>query len=251
MQSAPAIILSHPQLGENIGAAARAMANFGLADLRLIDPRDGWPNPKAAAMAAGASEAIERVRLFDSAAAALGDLNLVYATTARPRGITKEVITPAEAAKRLRAAAARGEKSGILFGNERSGLDNEETSLCDCVITIPTADFSSLNLGQAVLLLAYEWFRAADTTPASLLEHAPVHRKPTRAELIGLFDHLERELLTGGFLYPPDKQAAMMRAIRATLHRAKLTYQEVQTLRGMIVALTKGKHRVKKLENGD
>jgi len=245
MFSAPAVILSFPQLGENIGAAARAMANFGLSDLRLVNPRCGWPNEKAQAMAAGAGAVIERAQLFGSVREALGELNLVFATTARERGITKEVLTPAEAAKRLRAASARGEKTGVLFGNERAGLDNDETSVCDAVITIPTAEFASLNLGQAVLLTSYEWFRAGDATPPTRIEHGPVHRKPTRQELFGLFDHLERELLASGFLFPPDKVDAMARAIRATLHRARLTYQEVQTIRGMIVALAKGKHRKK------
>jgi tRNA/rRNA methyltransferase len=239
----PSIILSHPQLGENIGAAARAMANFGLSNLRLVEPRCGWPNDKAKAMAAGAVAVTDTAQLFPSVREALGDLNLVFATTARERGITKEVITPAEAAKRLRAATARGERTGVLFGNERAGLDNDETSLCDAVITIPTADFASLNLGQAVLLVSYEWFRAGDATPVSRIEHGPIHRKPTREELSALFDHLERELLASGFLFPPDKVDGMSRAIRATLHRAKLTYQEVQTIRGMIVALAKGKHR--------
>ncbi|HEY5046809.1 MAG TPA: RNA methyltransferase [Rhizomicrobium sp.] len=241
--TSPAVILSHPQLGENIGAAARAMANFGLHDLRLINPRCGWPNEKARAMAAGALAVTEAAQLFGSAREALGNLDFVFATTARERGIAKDVLTPAEAANRLRAAAARGEKSGILFGGERAGLDNDETSFCDAVITIPTADFASLNLGQAVLLVSYEWFRAGDATVAARIEHGPIHRKPTRAELFGLFDHLERELLASGFLYPPDKVDGMARAIRATLHRARLTYQEVQTLRGMIVALAKGKHR--------
>jgi tRNA/rRNA methyltransferase len=245
----PAIILSHPQLGENIGAAARAMANFGLSDLRLVQPRAGWPNEKARAMAAGAGALVDDARLFPSVRDAVANLNLVYATTARERGITKEVLTPAEAAKRLRSAAARGEKSALLFGNERAGLDNDEISLCDAVVTIPTAEFASLNLGQAVLLLSYEWFRADDATPRARIEHhGPMHRKPTRQELVDLFDHLERELLASGFLYPPDKVDAMTRATRATLHRAKLTYQEVQTLRGMIVALSKGKHRGKKVE---
>ncbi|HKD23593.1 MAG TPA: TrmH family RNA methyltransferase, partial [Rhizomicrobium sp.] len=171
---------------------------------------------------------------------------LVFATTARERGTTKEVLTPAEAAKRLRRAAARGEKTGLLFGNERAGLDNDEISLCDAVITIPTAEFASLNLGQAVLLNAYEWFRTGDETPPARIEHGPIHRKPTREELFQLFEHLEGELETSGFLYPPQKRGAMVRAIRATIHRARLTYQEVQTLRGMIVALARGKHRVKK-----
>jgi tRNA/rRNA methyltransferase len=245
-KTAPVVILSHPQLGENIGAAARAMANFGLADLRLVAPRDGWPNKKAEAMAAGAGGVVEKARVYATTREAIGELALVFATTARERGTTKEVITPAEAAKRLRQASARGEKTGILFGNERAGLDNDEIALCDSVITIPTAEFASLNLGQAVLLNAYEWFRAADETPPARIEHGPVHRKPTREELFQLFEHLERELKDSGFLYPPEKRDAMVRAIRATLHRAKLTYQEVQTLRGMIVALTKGKHRVRR-----
>ena len=246
MSLPPSIILSHPQLGENIGAAARAMANFGLSDLRLVKPRHGWPDAKATAMAAGAARVVEEVRVFETLKEALGDLHLVYATTARERGITKEVLTPAEAARRLRAAAARGEASAILFGNERAGLDNDEISLADAVITIPTADFASLNLGQAVLLAAYEWFRLGDDTPPARLEHGPLQRKPTRREMIDLFDHLEAELKASGFLFPPEKRDAMARAIRATLHRARLTYQEVQTLRGMIVALAKGKHRVGK-----
>jgi tRNA/rRNA methyltransferase len=243
---APSIILSHPQLGENIGAAARAMGNFGLSDLRLVNPQHGWPDAKATAMAAGAANVVEEARVFGTVREALGDLNLIYATTARERGITKEVLTPAEAARRLRAAAARGEKNGILFGNERAGLDNDEISLADAVITIPTAEFASLNLGQAVLLTAYEWFRAGDTTPPARLEHGPIHRKPTRKELLDLFDHLERDLKESGFLFPPEKRDAMARAIRATIHRARLTYQEVQTLRGMLVALAKGKHRAPK-----
>ena len=242
----PVVILSHPQLGENIGAAARAMANFGLVDLRLVVPRDGWPNKKAEAMAAGAAGVLDTARVYTTAEDAIGELEFVLATTARERGTTKEVITPAEAAKRLHRAAARGEKTGLLFGNERAGLDNDEISLCDAVITIPTADFASLNLGQAVLLNAYEWFRAADATPPARIEHGPIHRKPTREELFQLFAHLERELEANGFLYPPEKHGTMVRAIRATLHRARLTYQEVQTLRGMIVALARGKHRVKK-----
>jgi tRNA/rRNA methyltransferase len=242
----PAIILSHPQLGENIGAAARAMANFGLSDLRLVAPRAGWPNQKAVAMAAGATKLIENARLFDSVADSLADLHRVYATTARDRGIAREVLTPTEAAKRLRRVSVHGEKTGILFGNERAGLDNEEISLCDCVITVPTAEFASINLAQAVLIASYEWFRATDATRLSRLDHGPLQRRPTREELLGLFEHLEHELLASGFLYPPDKVDGMRRAIRATLHRACLTYQETQTLRGMIVALTKGKHRIRK-----
>ena len=242
----PAIILSRAQLGENIGAAARAMANFGLSDLRLAAPRCAWPNQKAVAMAAGASELVDAVRVFPEVRDAIGDLNFILATTARDRGIARDVLTPEKAAKTLRAAAARGEKTGILFGNERAGLDNEEISFCDAVITIPTAEFASINLAQAVLIASYEWFRSGDATPPARLDRTSLRRKPTRAELLATFEHLEGELLASGFLYPPDKVEGMCRAIRATLHRARLTYQETQTLRGMIVALTKGKHRVRK-----
>ena len=241
--SAPSIILSHPRLGENVGAAARAMANFGMHDLRLVKPKCPWPNEKATAMAVGASNVTEDAKLFSTLKEGLGDLNFVLATTARARGVTKEILTPSEGARRLHAAIARGEKTGILFGNERTGLENDEVSLCDAVITIPTSEFSSINLGQAVLLVAYEWFRDADKTPAAVIEHNPVHRKPTRAELFALFEHLEKELLENGFLFPPQKADPMMRAMRATIHRANLTYQEVQTIRGIIVAMSKGKHR--------
>ena len=246
--AAPIIILSHPQLGENIGAAARAMANFGMNELRLVAPQCPWPNERATAMAVTARPITDAAKVYPSLREALGDLNLVYATTARERGTTKEILAPAEAARRLHAAQGQKTdiKTGILFGNERAGLENEEVSLCDAVITIPTAGFASINLGQAVLLTAYEWFRVRDDTPAARIEHGPVHRKPTRAEMFLLFEHLERELTVSGFLFPPNKRDAMVRGIRAMLHRARLTYQEVQTIRGMIVALAKGKYRGEK-----
>ncbi len=240
---APAVILSHPQLGENIGATARAMKNFGLSDLRLVAPRDGWPNEKAAAMAVGAVDVVQAARVFATLEEALGDLQTVYATTARERGITKPVLTPSKAARRLRTASAGGEKTGLLFGNERAGLENDEISFTTAVITIPTAEFSSINLAQAVLLAAYEWFRAGDETPAERIDHGPIAKKATREEMFQLFTHLEDELLASGFLFPPDKKPPMIRNIRAMLNRADLTDQEVRTLRGMIVALAKGKHR--------
>ena len=241
--TAPAIILSHPQLGENIGAAARAMKNFGLTDLRLVRPRDGWPNEKAVHMAAGAADLLDGVRVYDDAASALGDLQLVFAATARERGVAKPVVTPPEAARQLRDAMARGARCGILFGGERSGLDNDEVSLATSVVTIPTAKFSSLNLAQSVMLLCYEWFCAADQTPASRIDHGPLAKKASRKEMFELFEHLEGELLTSGFLYPPSKETPMIRHMRALLNRADLTNQEVQTIRGMIVALAKGKFR--------
>jgi tRNA/rRNA methyltransferase len=243
LSKAPAIILSEPQLGENIGACARAMANFGLTDLRLVKPRDGWPNPKAEAMAVGAAGLIEAARIYDNVQGAIAELQLVYATTARDRAMAKPVLTPAEAARRLREATSSGIATGVLFGNERAGLTNDEVALADCVITIPTdPGFSSLNLGQAALLMAYEWFKAADATPPEQIDHGVASPAP-REELIRLFEHLEQELEKSGFLFPPGNRPGMIRNLRSILHRAQLTDQEVRTLRGVIVALTRGKRR--------
>ena len=242
--SAPSIILSHPQLGENIGAAARAMANFGLGDLRLIKPRDGWPNERANVMAVGASYVLDDARVFPTLKEGIGDLQFVLATTARGRGFAKQIYTPVEGVKLLREALARGETCGVLFGNERTGLENDEVSLASAVITIPTSEeFSSINLGQAVLLVAYEWLKSGDATPGYRLEHGPNAQKATREEMFQLFEHLEGELLANGFLYPPDKAETMIRNIRQMLSRAEFTDQEVRTLRGIIVALAQGKHR--------
>lgn len=239
----PVIILAVPQLGENIGAAARAMANFGLGDLRLVRPRERWPNKKAEAMAANADEIIAAARVFPSVAAATGDLKLVLATTARDRKVAKPVLTPMEAAKRLRTAAKRGQATGLLFGPERAGLDNDDLALADAVITIPTTpDYASLNLAQAVLLLGYEWFRAGDKTPNERIDHG-LGKPAAREELFGLFAHLEGELDKAGFLYPPHKKPAMVRNLRAMLHRARLTDQEVRTWRGVVTALVRDKQR--------
>lgn len=247
---APAIILSHPQLGENIGAAARAMANFGLADLRLVAPRDRWPNKKADAMAANAGHVVAAARVYESVAAAAKDLKLLFATTARDRKVAKPVLTPAEAAKRLRAAAKRGLPTGLLFGPERAGLENDDLSLADAVVTIPTApDYASLNLAQAVLLMGYEWYLAGDKTPTERIDHG-IGKPATREELFALFKHLEDELDRAGFLYPPHKKPAMVRNLRAMLHRAALTDQEVRTLRGVVTALVKDKQRKKLREKG-
>ena len=246
----PAIILAQPQLGENIGAAARAMANFGLTDLRLVKPRDRWPNRKAEAMAANAGSVVAAARIYPSVAEAAGDLKLLLATTARDRKVAKPVLTPAEAAKRLRAAAKRGAATGLLFGAERAGLDNDDLALADAVITIPTApDYASLNLGQAVLLLGYEWFRTGDKTPSERIDHG-LGKPATREELFGLFGHLEQELDKAGFLYPPHKKPAMVRNLRAMLHRARLTDQEVRTLRGVVAALVRNKAQKRPHEKG-
>jgi len=231
-------------MGENIGAAARAMANFGLSEMRLIAPKIEWPNDRAKMLASGAGHILEATTVYPDPSSALADFGLVLATTARGRDVLREVLTPAEAAGRLRAAAAQGIRSAILFGGERAGLTNDEMSLADAAVTIPTAEFSSLNLGQAVLLLGYEWLRAADTTPAT--RHRKTAALPaSRAELVGLFEHLERELDAAQFLFPPQKKQTMVRNMRAMILRSQLTDQEVKTIRGMIVALVKNKYRGK------
>ncbi len=240
--SAPAVILSHPQLGENIGAAARAMKNFGLSDLRLIAPQCRWPNDRAAALASGAGDILEQAKVFPDAASALADIRLVLATTARGRDVVREILTPETGALRLRAASRDGVASGILFGGERAGLDNDELSLAEAVITIPTAEFSSLNLGQAVLLLGHEWLKSADTTPASRVRKH-IGLPATRQEMVDLFEHLERELDASGFFFPAAKKETMVRNIRAMILRSGLSDQQVRTIRGMIVALVRNKYR--------
>ncbi|MBM3505377.1 MAG: RNA methyltransferase [Alphaproteobacteria bacterium] len=239
-EGGPAVILVDPQLGENIGTAARAMYNFGLTDLRLVRPRDGWPSDKARSASSGADKVVDSVRVYSTTAAAIADLNRVYATTARRRDMFNEVLAPEDLAKRLREGEGRGERCGILFGAERTGLQNEDIALADAVVMIPTNPaFSSINIAQAVLLIGYAWFRAggADVAPDPELVPAP------RQDLIGLFEHLERELTTAGFLYPPAKVPNMVMNLRAMLARAGLTEQEVRTLRGVVAALAGAKRR--------
>ena len=212
---APAIVLVMPQLGENIGFAARAMANFGLSDLRLVAPRDGWPNEKARAAAAGAANIVDGARVYDNLEEALGGLNYVLATTARPRDLVKLVLSPETAASALYGRATATERTGVMFGPERSGLDNDALALADGIITAPVApEFASLSLPQAVLLFSYEWLKCQRpealgriTTydgPATEGTPAPATRPATRAELFGLFGHLEDELDRAGFLRPVD-----------------------------------------------
>ena len=231
-------------MGENVGAAARAMKNFGLSELVLIAPQFKWPSDRASALAAGAGDILERACIHPSAAEALAPFNLVLATTARDRDIVKDIHTPEAAARRLRQGASAGARTALLFGGERAGLDNDEMSLADGVITIPTAEFPSLNLGQAVLLLGYEWLKAADATPASRTR-STIAKPASREELVGLFEHLERELDAAQFLFPPEKKDTMVRNIRAMLLRSHLNDQEVRTIRGIIVALVRNKYRGK------
>jgi tRNA/rRNA methyltransferase len=236
--ASPAIILVDPQLGENIGAAARAMLNCGLTELRLVRPRDGWPNEKALANASGADAVIEGARLFDSTEAAIADLTRVYATTARPRDMVKVVETPRFAAAEIRARLAAGDRIGILFGPERTGLVNDDIALADALICVPlNPAFSSLNLGQAVLLVGYEWFQSADATPArQLVTNAT--RPAVKEELLNFFAHLERELDESGFLRNVEKRPSMVRNIRSMFDRAELTEQEIQTLHGIVKELS-------------
>jgi len=235
--AAPAVILVAPQLGENIGSAVRAMLNFGLTDLRLVAPRDGWPNEAARANASGADTVIDDARVYGDVESALADLTFVVAATARPRDMRALVLTPATAATRLRTAAAAGERCGMMLGRESTGLDNDSVVLADAVVTVPTnPGFASLNLAMTVLLLAHQWFVAADDTPAEDLSDR-ASRAASKTELQGLFEHLESELDACGFLRVAEKRPSMVRNLRNIFQRARLSEQEVRTLRGVIAGL--------------
>lgn len=240
----PAIVLVEPQLGENIGMAARAMLNCGLTDLRLVRPREMWPNDKAVAAASGADRVLDAARLFASTLDAIGDLECLYATTARPRYMTKRLTTPRQAAADLRAAVASGASCGILFGKEAAGLDNDDIALAQAVITVPlNPAFSSLNLGMAVLLVGYEWFAAgSNSAPAATLVMPKETRPASHAELLGLYEHLEAELDACGFLRNAQSRPSMVRNLRNLFGRANPTQQEVRTLRGVISCLVEARH---------
>ncbi len=241
MAGGPAVILVEPQLGENIGTAARAMANFGLTELRLVNPRDGWPSEAAKKAASGADWIIESAVVFPTLAEAIGDLGLTYATTARPRGMRKSVDGPQHAVGALSGRMAAGERVGVLFGRERWGLTNDEVAMADAILTYPVNPrFASLNIAQAVLLFGYEWFRQTVGEAPAFARDGGEEMPPLadKADLFRLFDHLESELDVGGFLKPPEKRPRMVNALRNMLHRAQLTDQDVRTLRGVIVALT-------------
>lgn len=239
----PAIVLVEPLLGENIGAAARAMLNFGLTDMRLVRPRDPWPNEKARAMASRADAVIDGARVYRRTADAVAELHHVYATTARSRDMLKPALTPRAAMEAARRRAAMGESCGILFGREKSGLHNEDVAVSEAIIAVPANPaFASLNLAQAVLILGYEWFLAGDDAPDRGFPRGAA-RRANHGELMGLFDHLERELDAGGFLYPPEKRPAMVRNIRNIFSRAGLMEQEVRTLRGIVRALARPRNR--------
>jgi tRNA/rRNA methyltransferase len=236
--SAPLIVLVRPQLGENVGAAARAMLNFGLTGMRLVAPRDGWPNPAAKAMAAGAGAVLDGARVFETVAEAVADCAYVTATTARHRGLFVPVREPQEEAAILAGHAQHGHRSAILFGGEKSGLSTDDLAFADSILTVPVnPDFPSLNLAQAVLLVAYEWSRAtgSGTRFDSPYDEAPASREATE----GLIRHLFGALDATGYFHPASKRPTLERNLRTMLQNAKLTDPETRLLRGVVRQLSR------------
>ena len=231
--NAPVIVLVRPQLGENIGKAARAMLNFGLAEMRLVSPRDGWPNPSAGPAAAGADVVLEHAAVFETLAEAVSDCANVYATTVRKRGVTKPVVTPEQAARDIRTQPGR---SAIVFGPERSGLETDDVALARAILTVPiNPEFGSLNLAQAVILCAYEWSKHVDhlsqPTAEDLLPPAP------QDELEGMIAQLEALLAPRGYFRPPSRAAATRRTLRNMLTKPGWNHLEVRTMRGVLSSL--------------
>ncbi|MER0238991.1 RNA methyltransferase [Fulvimarina sp. MAC8] len=234
--NAPAIILVEPQMGENIGMVARAMANFELIDLRLVKPRDGWPNEKARATASRADHVLDAACVFERLEDALSDLSLVYATTARARDSYKPVRGPEEAAERLVAHAPVG-KTGVIFGREKYGLENDEVGLADEIVTFPVnPKFASLNIAQAVLLVSYAWRNAANPSKTPRFS-APPNPPADKADLYRLFDHLESMLDQRNYFFPPEKREALVHNLRTMLTKAQFSEQEVRSLRGVLKSL--------------
>ncbi len=247
-QGGPAIVLVRPQLAVNIGMAARAMANFGLSDLRLVAPKGGWPRTDkykddAEAAAAGALYLLNGATVFDTVELAIADLNAVYATTARERGQGKPVLAPDAAMGAWAARSRAGERQGILFGPERTGLNNDEIALADAIVTFPIDPaYGSLNLAQAVLLVSYEWMRHKDE---AALPFSETQRSPPalRSAVTSFFDYIEAELSEAGYFKPDDKKPLMRRNLRNIFHRIGMTEQDVRTLRGAVVRLVAGPRR--------
>jgi tRNA/rRNA methyltransferase len=238
---APVVVLVEPQLGENIGAAARAMANFGLSRLRLVKPRQRWPNDKAAMMAAGADRILDDALLYDSLEAAIADCSFVLATTARAHDQAKPVVGAAEAAAEMAEHVTAGETVAVVFGRERNGLENDEVALADRIVTLPVNPaFASLNLAQAVVLVAYEWFKCAS---AGMLPFGMPQKSAAapKQQLLAFFASLERELEKVEFFRPPDKRETMQINLRNIFTRMAPTQQDIQTLHGVIMAIAEGR----------
>ena len=234
----PAIVLVRPQLGENIGKAARAMLNFGLTEMRLVSPRDGWPNPEAGPAASGADLVLEQAKVYESLADAVADCAPVYATPVRKRGVTKPVVTPAEAASEMHAAQGR---TAILFGPERSGLETDDVAIARSILTVPiNPEFGSLNLAQAVILVAYEWSRGQALAQPPAVDLDP---PAPQFELDGMIDQLEAMLDGAGYFFPPDRVPATRRTLRTMLTKPGWNSQEVRTLRGILTSLANPRSR--------
>ncbi|TPW25875.1 RNA methyltransferase [Pararhizobium mangrovi] len=234
----PVVVLVEPQLAENIGMVARAMANFGLSELRLVAPRDGWPNERARASASRADHVIDGARMFATLGEAIADLNFVFATTARERDGYKPVRSPVDAARTLRGRSEAGQATGVLFGRERWGLLNEEVALADEIVTFPVNPaFASLNLAQAVLLVAYEWMKSGLEKETATPFSGPEMEPASKDQMQGLFDHLEEALDARGYFRPPDKKAKLVDNLRAVLTRQGFYEPEVRVLRGVISSL--------------
>ncbi|MBM3581128.1 MAG: RNA methyltransferase [Alphaproteobacteria bacterium] len=253
----PAVVLVEPQMAENIGMVARAMLNCGLDDLRLVRPRPRWPHARALATASGADTVIAATRVFPTTEAAIADLRLVFAATVRDRDLALRVVTPARAAEEMRSFMGGGRagespraskdapflgRAGVIFGKESKGLANDDVALADAILTVPVnSAFGSLNLAQAVFAVAHAWFvLGADAAPSRLRLNART-RPATKEELVGFFEHLERELDACGFLRLKHKRPIMVRNLRALFQRAQLTEQEVRTLRGVVAGLAQSK----------
>ena len=238
----PAFVLIRPQMGENIGAAARGMWNFGLDRMRIIAPRDGWPNQKAVAMASGAGRLLDEAQIFDDTQGAIADCDYVYATTARPRGLTKLVLTPEAAMQDARKRVAEGQKVAVMFGPERSGMENDDIARANAIISVPVnPDFPSLNLAQCVLLTGYEWRREAVEVAASRVDAAGDWAE--QIEIEKLSDHYEQRLEEAGFFYPVHKAENMKVNLRNMWSRIPMTRADVQMLHGMMRQMVRWKER--------
>ncbi|MFN3747433.1 MAG: RNA methyltransferase [Sphingorhabdus sp.] len=236
MTSAPIIILVRPQLGENIGKAARAMLNFGLTEMRIVNPRDGWPNPSAGPAASGADIVLERAEVFDTLAEATADISHIYATTVRKRGVTKPVLTPEEAANEMLSAQGR---SAILFGAERSGLETDEVAMARTIITVPiNPEFGSLNLAQAVILCAYEWSKHQKLESPPKVEIDP---PAPQEELDGMIGQLFGLLEERSYFFPPERTSATQLTLRNLLTKPGWNSLEIRTLRGVLSAFKQRK----------
>ena len=245
----PAFVLVRPQMGENIGAAARAMWNFGLDRMHVVGPRDGWPNTRAVAMASGAGRLLDEAQLHDDLPAALSGMTYTFATTARGRGLTKPVYSPERAMELAAEMVARGEKGAVLFGPERAGLENEDVAQANAIITVPVnPDFPSLNLAQCVLLTAYEWRRQTEQVQHEMVEMGRTDWA-NGTEVEALARHYEERLAEAGFFFPATKADSMKMNLRNLWSRMRLTRADVQMLHGILRQMVRWKERGQVLDD--